>query len=94
MNITIPDPDRIEWILPEDCAYTVVDSSFYHLEVIFEECGDYIIGMKSYSGDTQEKSNQAEKEAESADKKAKDNPTPENQEKKGSGGQESRRRKI
>ncbi|MDR1371097.1 MAG: T9SS type A sorting domain-containing protein [Dysgonamonadaceae bacterium] len=56
VNISIPDPDRVEWILPEDYQPIVIDSSFYKLELIFPDCGTYIIGMKTYSGECYETS--------------------------------------
>jgi len=54
VNISVPDPDRVEWILPEDYQLIVIDSSFYKLELIFPDCGTYIIGMKTYSGECYE----------------------------------------
>ena len=56
VNISVPDPDSVEWILPEDYQPIVVDSSFYKLELIFPDCGTYIIGMKTYSGECYETS--------------------------------------
>ena len=51
VNISVPEPDKVEWILPEKGNFEVVDENNQLLAIIFHEYGDYIIGMKSFSGE-------------------------------------------
>jgi len=50
INVSMPEPDRVEWILPENGSFEVIDENDQLLAIIFHEYGDYIIGMKSFSG--------------------------------------------
>jgi hypothetical protein len=56
VNISNPEPDRIEWILPEEKTdnYEVFMENGQMLGIIFREYGYYTVGMRSYSGDCME----------------------------------------
>jgi hypothetical protein len=50
INIAVPAPDGIEWILPEAGGFEVIEENSRFLSIIFREYGDYVIGMKAFSG--------------------------------------------
>ena len=50
VNVSIPEPDKVEWILPEGDGFDVIDENNQLLAVIFRKYGDYIIGMKTFTG--------------------------------------------
>ncbi|GHS91911.1 hypothetical protein FACS1894203_3530 [Bacteroidia bacterium] len=48
VNITTAGSDSIRWILPESNAYEVINEDEKNLQVIFNEFGTYIFGMRSF----------------------------------------------
>ncbi|GHV59158.1 hypothetical protein FACS1894182_12820 [Bacteroidia bacterium] len=50
VNITVPEPESIEWILPASKGYEVISENDQMLALIFHEYGEYTIGMSSYVG--------------------------------------------
>ena len=51
VNISDPEPDRIEWLLPEDVRVEVLETGPELALVIFRQTGEYKIGMRSYVSD-------------------------------------------
>ncbi|MDR3218802.1 MAG: hypothetical protein LBU22_07445 [Dysgonamonadaceae bacterium] len=51
VNISDPEPDRIEWLIPEDAHIEVVETGPELALVIFRQIGNYAIGMRSYVAD-------------------------------------------
>ena len=47
-NISHPAPERIEWILPSEA--TVLSETTGYVDLLFEEKGEYAIGLKGFSG--------------------------------------------
>jgi hypothetical protein len=50
VNISIPEPESIEWLLPESDAYEIVAENDQMLGMVFHEYGEYTIGMRTYVG--------------------------------------------
>lgn len=50
VNIAIPAPESVEWILPETDAFEVITENQQILSMVFLEYGTYTLGMRSYSG--------------------------------------------
>ena len=50
MNIAVPAPESVEWILPESGDFEVITQNQQLLSIIFHDYGTYSIGMRSYSG--------------------------------------------
>jgi uncharacterized protein (DUF2141 family) len=51
VNISTPDPERIEWLFSEDDPVEIVETSFEMAKVIFKQAGEYAVGMRSYVRD-------------------------------------------
>ncbi len=47
-NISHPVPDRVEWIIPAQA--TVLEETPEYLELIFQEKGEYPVGIKGFKG--------------------------------------------
>jgi hypothetical protein len=50
VNIAFPEPESIEWILPEKSGYECIAQNDQVLTLMFSEYGEFTIGMKCYSG--------------------------------------------
>ncbi|MDR3219228.1 MAG: hypothetical protein LBU22_09700 [Dysgonamonadaceae bacterium] len=50
VNIAFPEPESIEWVLPEKSGYELIAQNDQVLTLIFSEYGEFTIGMKCYSG--------------------------------------------
>jgi hypothetical protein len=50
VNISYPDPDKIEWIIPQNNT-DVVSSTGEYADLIFEKNGCYRIGLQAWKGD-------------------------------------------
>lgn len=51
VNISNPEPDRIEWVFNEKDPVKIVQKEQHLARVIFSETGNYTIGIRSYMGD-------------------------------------------
>lgn len=51
VNISHPEPDKIEWIVPEDIPARVVSLTEEMLQVVFDQTGDYSLGMRAHVKD-------------------------------------------
>jgi hypothetical protein len=51
VNISSPDPERIEWLFPENDPVEIVETSFEMVKIIFRQAGEYAVGMRSYVKD-------------------------------------------
>ncbi|MEN9919046.1 MAG: hypothetical protein RL662_1482 [Bacteroidota bacterium] len=51
VNISTPEADRIEWLISEDDAIEIVETSPYLAKIIFKQTGKYSIGMRSHLKD-------------------------------------------
>jgi hypothetical protein len=50
VNISYPDPDKIEWIIPQNNT-DVVSSTEEYTDLIFEKNGCYRVGLQAWKGD-------------------------------------------
>ncbi len=50
VNITTAGSDSIRWIIPKSGAFTVVSQDPQTMQVVFNELGSYIFGMRSFYG--------------------------------------------
>ncbi|GHT67207.1 hypothetical protein AGMMS50239_29970 [Bacteroidia bacterium] len=48
VNISSPDPERIEWLFSENDPVVIVETSFEMAKIIFRQAGEYAVGMRSY----------------------------------------------
>ncbi|MDR0541521.1 MAG: hypothetical protein LBH19_04835 [Dysgonamonadaceae bacterium] len=50
VNISTPEPESVEWILPDPEGYEVISKNDRVLALVFHEYGEYTIGMSTYVG--------------------------------------------
>jgi hypothetical protein len=50
VNISYPDPDKIEWIIPQNNT-DVVSSTSEYADLLFEKNGCYRVGLQAWKGD-------------------------------------------
>jgi hypothetical protein len=48
VDLSVPVPDRIEWMIPEDRGIAINDQDEISIELIFTELGDFEIGVRSF----------------------------------------------
>ena len=51
VNISSPDPERIDWLFSENDPVEIVETSFEMAKIIFRQAGEYAVGMRSYLKD-------------------------------------------
>jgi len=51
VNISSPEPDRIEWLFSDKDPVEIVEISHDMAEIIFRQTGEYTVGMRSFVGD-------------------------------------------